>query len=101
MHPSCVEWNSIGEVLGPHIRHLSLDPHYEHRMNEYDLKQFIQHFHIIEEFRVGPHFDREVVGKFVNYLSKTCKLFYSNGIYKVWNLIDLTKKNFFEVMVNI
>lgn len=76
---SGLEWHKIGKVLGQHIYHLSLDPHYEHRMNENDAKQLIQHFKIVKEFRVGTHFDREVEGKFVSYLTNNCKLFYSIG----------------------
>lgn len=74
-----VEWSAIGKVLGKRIRHLSIDPHYEFRMNESNMKNFLKHFEALEEFRVGSHFEREVIGKFIAVLPSKCRVFYSFG----------------------
>ncbi|CAG2167050.1 unnamed protein product, partial [Oppiella nova] len=72
-------WQSIGKVLAPAVIHLSIDPHYEYRMKECHLKALIQPLQYLEELRVGTHFDREVVGHFISFLPKRCKVFYSLG----------------------
>jgi hypothetical protein len=74
-------WQSIGKVLAPAVIHLSIDPHYEYRMKECHLKALIQPLQYLEELRVGTHFDREVVGHFISFLPKRCKVFYSLGMY--------------------
>lgn len=74
------EWTAIGTTLGPRIQHLSIDPHYEFRMNELHLMNLIRELKVLRELRVGTHFEREVTGKFLQCLSETCTLFYSLGI---------------------
>ncbi|CAG2103485.1 unnamed protein product [Medioppia subpectinata] len=72
-------WTGIGEALAPYIYHLSIDPHYEFRMKECHMRALLQPMKLLEEFRMGTNFDREVVGNFVSLLPKRCKLFYSLG----------------------
>ena len=75
------EWKAIGQTLRQYIYHLSIDPHYEFRMNEMHLMNLIKDMSLLKEFRVGTHFEREVSGKFLQYLTKKCSLFYSLGIF--------------------
>ena len=73
----CQEWNDIGETLNHHIQHLSIDSHYEFKMNEMCLTSLIKNMKNIQEFRIGNNFDGTVRGEFVKSLSKECKVFQS------------------------
>ncbi|XP_054166445.1 uncharacterized protein LOC128963925 [Oppia nitens] len=95
------EWTEIGKVLAPVIRHLSIDPHYEFRLNESQMKCLLQDMKLIEEFRCGTHFDREVVGNFLSSLPKRCRVFCSLGREMSIDGLSHLAKNQGEVMTHL
>ena len=87
------EWHSIGLILAPFVKHLQLDSHYEFRMNDIEIESLIQPLVSIEEFRIGPHFERSVTGRFISSIPRTCRLFYSLGKELSDEALDVLNKN--------